>query len=79
MEKLSREAWARIVGGAKSFSPAIISYNGFLHFGLLADYDALPEVEALGDMIEQAADELVGLAREARPRFARAPQPVGVS
>jgi hypothetical protein len=57
---------------------AIISYNGALHFGLLADYDAMPDVEALGDMIQQSADELVARARDARPRFSRAPEPVPV-
>jgi WS/DGAT/MGAT family acyltransferase len=57
---------------------AIISYNGALHFGLLADYDAMPDVEGLGDMIQQAADELVERARDARPRFSRAPEPVPV-
>jgi WS/DGAT/MGAT family acyltransferase len=45
---------------------AIISYHGYLNFGLLADYDALPDVDALGGMIEAAADELVGLARAVR-------------
>jgi WS/DGAT/MGAT family acyltransferase len=45
---------------------AIISYNGWLNFGLLGDYDALPDLDELADAIDDAIDELVGLAREAR-------------
>jgi hypothetical protein len=55
---------------------AIISYNGFLNFGLLADYDALPDVEALGAAIESSADELIGLARDATERRTSADAPV---
>ena len=43
---------------------AIISYNGFLNFGLLGDFDALPDLEDLGELLEGAIDELLGLARE---------------
>jgi WS/DGAT/MGAT family acyltransferase len=45
---------------------AIISYNGWLNFGLLGDYDALPDLDELADAIEASIDELVGLAREQR-------------
>ena len=45
---------------------AIISYNGWLNFGLLGDYDALPDLDELGSHVSDAIDELVGLAREAR-------------
>src|SRR3712207_2940111 len=47
---------------------AIISYNGFLNFGLLGDYDALPDLEELGDLLEASIDELVALARAERGR-----------
>jgi diacylglycerol O-acyltransferase / wax synthase len=47
---------------------AIISYNGWLNFGLLGDYDALPDLDGLGDMLEGAIDELVGLAKKTRDR-----------
>jgi diacylglycerol O-acyltransferase len=42
---------------------AIMSYNGGLDFGLLGDLDALPDLEALGGMLEEARDELVAAAR----------------
>ena len=52
---------------------AIISYNGWLNFGLLGDYDAVPDLEDIGDAIEEAIDELVSLARAeaAEPAAAR--------
>jgi diacylglycerol O-acyltransferase / wax synthase len=39
-----------------------MSYNGGMDFGLLGDYDAMPDLEALGGMIEEARDELLALA-----------------
>jgi diacylglycerol O-acyltransferase len=42
---------------------AIMSYNGGIDFGLLGDYDAMPDLDALGAMIEEARDELVAEAK----------------
>jgi WS/DGAT/MGAT family acyltransferase len=42
---------------------AIISYNGKVDFGLLADYDALPDVDALGGFLAEALEELLRAAR----------------
>ncbi|HEV2999261.1 MAG TPA: wax ester/triacylglycerol synthase family O-acyltransferase [Solirubrobacteraceae bacterium] len=44
---------------------AIISYNGWLNFGLLGDYDAMPDLDSLASCVSDALDELVGLARAA--------------
>jgi diacylglycerol O-acyltransferase / wax synthase len=41
---------------------AIMSYNGQLNFGLNADYDALPDLEALADALRASIDELVAAA-----------------
>jgi diacylglycerol O-acyltransferase len=41
---------------------AIMSYNGQMNFGLLGDYDAMPDLEELGAAIEGALAELVALA-----------------
>jgi diacylglycerol O-acyltransferase len=38
---------------------AIMSYNGRIDFGLLADYDALYDVEDLGAMLEESLGELL--------------------
>jgi WS/DGAT/MGAT family acyltransferase len=48
---------------------AIMSYNGQMNFGLLGDYDAMPDLDAFGDAIETSLAELVSLAR----RHAREP------
>ena len=52
---------------------AIISYNGWMNVGLLADYDALPDVEDVAAALRSALDELVSLARAERGRSADAP------
>jgi hypothetical protein len=41
---------------------AIMSYNGGMDFGLLGDFDAMPDLDALGAMFEEARDELVAAA-----------------
>jgi WS/DGAT/MGAT family acyltransferase len=64
---------------------AIISYNGQVNFGLLADRASVPDLERLASYLGDAVDELLGAARIAsrgkangdgvagdiRPRFAR--------
>ena len=44
---------------------AIMSYNGQMNFGLLGDFDALPDIDVIGESI---ADELADarLARAAK-------------
>jgi diacylglycerol O-acyltransferase / wax synthase len=43
---------------------AIMSYNGRLDFGLLADYDAMPDLDELAGYFAEARDEIVGAARK---------------
>jgi diacylglycerol O-acyltransferase / wax synthase len=43
---------------------AIMSYNGGMDFGLLADYDAMPDLEDLADMVYESLAELVDAAGE---------------
>jgi WS/DGAT/MGAT family acyltransferase len=45
---------------------AIMSYDGALTFGLLADYDAVPDVDGIADGIAASLAELVALAKKAR-------------
>jgi WS/DGAT/MGAT family acyltransferase len=45
---------------------AIMSYDGQLHFGLLGDFDAMPDLEALGIDLHAAIEEL-GLAAGVEP------------
>ena len=42
---------------------AIMSYNGGIDFGLLGDYDALPDLEEIGEMLEASLAELVAAAQ----------------
>lgn len=44
---------------------AIMSYNGEMNFGLLGDFDALPDTDSIGELIAMELSALVGLAREA--------------
>jgi hypothetical protein len=39
-----------------------MSYNGKINFGLLGDYDALPDIGLIADGIEASLAELVTLA-----------------
>jgi len=42
----------------QSLGIAIMSYNGRLNFGLLGDFDAMPDLEQLGGDLDAAIDEL---------------------
>jgi hypothetical protein len=44
---------------------AIMSYNGQMNFGLLGDFDALPDLDVFGANIAEELATLVSLAREA--------------
>jgi WS/DGAT/MGAT family acyltransferase len=46
---------------------AILSYNGQLNFGLVADYDALADVETLADELRASIDELAAAAGAPAP------------
>ena len=47
---------------------AIMSYNGGLDYGLLGDYDALPDIEVIADGIDASLRELLDAAAHARTR-----------
>ena len=46
----------------QALSVAVLSYNGQLNFGLLADFDTLPELEQIGEWLLQEIDALLALA-----------------
>ena len=54
---------------------AIMSYNGKVDFGLLGDYDAMPDIEEFGSMLEESLAELL---KEARKRSKAAASANGV-
>jgi diacylglycerol O-acyltransferase / wax synthase len=43
---------------------AIMSYAGEMNFGLLGDFDALPDIESIGESIKAELAELVALAKD---------------
>jgi diacylglycerol O-acyltransferase / wax synthase len=43
---------------------AIMSYNGGMDYGLLGDFDALPDIDVIAEGIEQALQELLAAATE---------------
>ena len=43
---------------------AIMSYNGQMNFGLLGDFDALPDIDVIGEDIAAELASLLALARE---------------
>ncbi len=49
---------------------AIMSYNGQMNFGLLGDFDALPDIDSIGENIAAELATLVDLARESAPAAA---------
>jgi diacylglycerol O-acyltransferase / wax synthase len=55
---------------------AIMSYNGKVDFGLLADYDAMPDLEDFGVMLEESLAMLLEAARQGdrRAPSTRSPQ-----
>jgi diacylglycerol O-acyltransferase len=56
---------------------AIMSYNGTVEFGLLADYDAMPDVSDVGAAIRASLDELLDAARDEAGGPSRAPDGAG--
>ncbi len=51
---------------------AIMSYNGGLDYGLLGDYDAMPDIDVVADGIEASLAELLAAARARRGGRGRA-------
>jgi len=51
---------------------AIMSYNGKVDFGLLADYDAMPDIDAFATHLEESLAELLAAARKAGRATAKA-------
>jgi diacylglycerol O-acyltransferase / wax synthase len=43
---------------------AIMSYNGRMNFGLLADYDALPDLDVILEGLDESREELLAAARK---------------
>jgi hypothetical protein len=55
----------------QSLAVAVMSYHGKMDFGLLGDYDAMPDLEELGDALKQSLEELVEAAGGRKPKRRR--------
>jgi WS/DGAT/MGAT family acyltransferase len=55
----------------QSLAVAVMSYNGRMDFGLLGDYDALPDLEELGAALKDALEELIEAAGGRKPKRRR--------
>ncbi len=53
------------LAGERALAIAIISYDGKVGFGLLADYDALPDLDVVAEGIEASLAQLEELAKSA--------------
>ena len=52
---------------------AVMSYNGQFGFGLIADFDALPDLGVIAEGLEKSIAELMQAAEEASPRHVDEP------
>jgi WS/DGAT/MGAT family acyltransferase len=55
----------------QSLAIAVMSYNGRMDFGLLGDYDAMDDLEVLGEALRASLEELVDAAGGRKPRRGR--------
>ena len=55
----------RVPAAKHALAVAIMSYDGGMDFGLLGDYDAMPDLERLGEMLSESLAELVDAAEQA--------------
>jgi hypothetical protein len=46
------------LGGNLRLGVAVVSYNGRINFGLVGDFDAMPDLEDLADDFTSALEEL---------------------
>jgi hypothetical protein len=60
----------------QALAVAIMSYNGRLDFGLLGDYDGMPDIEDVASDLDESLAELVAAAGPAPRRRRRRPAAV---
>jgi diacylglycerol O-acyltransferase len=56
------------LGGKRALAVAILSYNGGVDFGLLGDYDSLPDLDLIADGLRDSVTELLAAAQRAQQR-----------
>lgn len=61
------------LAGDRALAVAIMSYDGGMNFGLIGDYDALPDLGTIAEGIEGSLAELVAAAEQAGRANGRRP------
>jgi diacylglycerol O-acyltransferase len=61
--------------GNHALAVAIMSYNGGIDFGLLGDYDAMPDLDEFAQLLDDARQELVDAAQATASNGKRASSP----
>jgi diacylglycerol O-acyltransferase len=61
----------------QALAVAIMSYNGNVDIGLMGDYDAIADLDDLGDDVRESLAELLEAARDSAARAAKPPVPAG--
>ena len=59
------------LGSNQALNVAVMSYNGQLGFGLLADYDAIPDLGVIAEGLEKSISELLEAAEVTEARMRR--------
>jgi hypothetical protein len=59
----------------QALAVAVMSYNGRMDFGLLGDYDAMPDLDELGAALTDSLAELVEAAGGRKPKRRRRAAP----
>lgn len=72
--KLERMFPIAFLGGDRALAVAVMSYDGSMDFGLIADLDELADLDVVAEGIEASLAELVALARK-RARVTALPRP----
>jgi WS/DGAT/MGAT family acyltransferase len=54
------------LAGDRALAIAIMSYDGGMNFGLLGDFDAMPDLDVVAEGIEGSLGEMLALARKAK-------------
>ena len=67
------------LAGDRSLAVAVMSYDGGVNFGLIADLDAMPDLDAVTDGIDRSLEEYLKLSAPRGGRSAGARRPSGHS
>jgi diacylglycerol O-acyltransferase / wax synthase len=61
--RLERVFPVPFLAGDRALAVAVMSYDGGMNFGLLADYDGLPDLDAVTEGLRASLTELLALAQ----------------